>query len=64
MEAGMPELGGYVYAIGIEGTTLVKIGRAAPVERRLREKGSITKAEQRWLWHDMAAHTLDSVAGE
>ena len=27
--------GGYVYAIGVEGTTLVKIGRAGNVERRL-----------------------------
>jgi hypothetical protein len=32
----MPELGGYVYAIGIEGTTLVKIGRTYDVENRLR----------------------------
>src|SRR5919109_4459900 len=30
------EKGGYVYAIGIEGTTLVKIGRTQNVEQRLR----------------------------
>jgi hypothetical protein len=29
----MPESGGYVYAIGIDGTTLVKIGRAAVLAR-------------------------------
>jgi hypothetical protein len=33
----MAMTGGYVYAIAIEGTPLVKIGRAQNIERRLRE---------------------------